>query len=83
LLVAKLLLEKCGNQIDWKTIRKPKSDLSYNLPVLEGFKNTYLDPVGGSTAEASAILRGQRNENVWKDMYVFWLQQCNAPLEKG
>ena len=72
LLVAKLLLDNHGGRIRWRTIRKPKSELSYNLPVLEGFADNYLDPVGGATAEASAILRGQRDENTWKNIYVFW-----------
>jgi hypothetical protein len=71
LLVASILLKVCKD-IHWTTLRKPKSELSYNLPVLVGFMNNYLDPVGGSTAEASAILRGHRDADAWRNMLVFW-----------
>lgn len=72
LLVAKLLLENYDNRVYWHTIRRPKRELSYNLPVLEGFDNNYLDPIGGSTAEANGVLCGRRDESIWKDIYVFW-----------
>lgn len=75
LLVAKLLVENHGDQIHWNIIRKPKSEMSYNLPVLTGFKGNYLDPIGGSAAEANAILRGERDANTWKNIYVFWCNQ--------
>ncbi len=72
LLVAQLLIEKNNGKIYWEILKKPKSEISYNLPVLKGFSVTYLDPVGGSTAEASAILRGQREGDSWKKIYEFW-----------
>ena len=73
LLVAMYLVSKHHLKIRWETIRKPKSELSYNLPVLEGFENgNYLDPVGGSTAEASAILTGRRGHDIWAKIYTFW-----------
>lgn len=76
LLVAKYLLQELPETLRWETIRKPKSELSYNLPVLEGFSFNYLDPVGGSTAEASAILRGERRADTWKRMYEFWVEKA-------
>jgi hypothetical protein len=73
LLVALYLLRAHPGTIRWETIRKPKSEVSYNLPVLEGFANgNYLDPVGGSTAEAAAILRGQRGPDAWVRVLEFW-----------
>lgn len=76
LLVAKYLLSAFPNKLRWETLRKPKAELSYNLPVLKGFSSTYLDPIGGSTAEASAVLRGKRGPDTWKRMYEDWLAQC-------
>ncbi len=41
------------------------TDMSFNLPVLVGFNNgMYLDPAGGSIAEAIAVLRGGRDYRV-------------------
>jgi len=73
LLVARYILHRYPNSIRWERVRKPKSDLSYNLPVLEGFKNgNYLDPIAGSTAEAAAVLRGQRGPEAWVRILEFW-----------
>jgi len=75
LLVAKLLVDACPS-VKWSIVRKPKSDISYNLPVLIGFGKIRLDPVGGSIAEAKAILAGRRDSNTWNDMYTFWKQNA-------
>jgi hypothetical protein len=75
LLVAKFLLEKHKNNVYWEIIKKPKTELSYNLPVLKGFRFNYLDPISGSTAEASAILRGQRGADAWKKIFLFWSER--------
>jgi hypothetical protein len=79
LLVAKYLLQAFPNRLRWEIIRKPKSEISYNLPVLEGFSFNYLEPVGGSTAEAFAILRGQRGADTWKRIYEFWVEKEITP----
>jgi hypothetical protein len=73
LLVASYLIERLNGKIRWEVIRKPKTELSYNLPVLMGFSSTYLDPVGGSIAEAQALLRGQRGGDAWRRIYEYWL----------
>ena len=83
LLVAKYLLDRAGDVLRWEIIRKPKSELSYNLPVLEGFGFNYLDPIGGSTAEASAVLRGQRGADAWQRIYEFWLKKAQREGERG
>lgn len=75
LMVAKYLLQKLPDKLRWETIRKPKSELSYNLPVLKGFSLNYLEPIGGSISEASAILRNQRGPDTWKRIYEFWLEK--------
>jgi hypothetical protein len=71
LLVARFLLEECGEKIHWETLRKPKREMAYNLPVLIGF-DIYLEPVGGTIAEAYAILRGTRSGDILKKMFTFW-----------
>lgn len=75
LLVAALLVE-ASTSIQWTILRKPKSDLSYNLPVLTGFGAVTLDPIGGSIAEAFAIMRGDRTGGIWQEIYCFWLEKA-------
>ena len=72
LLVADYLLKEHAGKLRWEIMKKPK-ELSYNLPVLQGFSGNYLDPVGGSTAEAAAVLRGKRGPDTWKRIYEFWV----------
>jgi len=74
LLVADYLLKALPDNLSWKIIRKPKSELSYNLPVLEGFSFNYLEPIGGSVAEAFGILRGNKSADIWKNSYEFWVK---------
>ena len=73
LLVAKYLFQALPDKLRWQTIRKPRSEMSYNLPVIVGFSWTYLDPVGGSIAEAAAVVRGEKGADVWKQIYEFWV----------
>ena len=76
LLIAQYLLSVRPEKLKWEIVRKPKSELSYNLPVIAGFSNNYLDPIGGSIAEASAILRGQRGPDAWRKIYEFWVEKA-------
>ena len=78
LLVAQYLLKAAPDKLRWETVRKPKRDLSYNQPVLEGFSFTYLDPVGGSIGEAFGILQGKREADAWKRTYEFWVEKAQA-----
>ena len=76
LLVAKYLLNFGKEKLKWEVVRNPKNDMSYNLPVLTGFTSKmYLEPVGGSIAEAQAIVRGEKGADVWKAMYMFWKEK--------
>lgn len=73
LLTARLLLRATVGRLRWEVVRKPKSDISYNLPVLAGFSNNLtLDPVGGSVAEATAVLAGRRSGDAWARILDFW-----------
>ena len=72
LLVADYLLKEYAGKLRWEIMKKRKEH-SYNLPVLQGFSGNYLDPVGGSAAEAAALLRGKRGPDAWKRIYEFWV----------
>src|SRR5262249_1430933 len=76
LLIAKLLRETCPS-VQWVVLRKPRSGMAYNLPVLSGFGSLTLDPVGGSIAEAQAILSDKRSFDVWKNIYSFWRDKAS------
>jgi hypothetical protein len=75
LLVAFYLLKTLKGKIYWETVAKPKSEASYNLPVLRGFSNNYLDPIAGSIAESSAVLRGKRGTDAWNRIFEYWVQR--------
>ncbi len=72
LVVAEYLFTVRPSDLEWKVVRRPRSDMSYNLPVIVGFGSVYLDPVGGSVAEAHAILRGERDSDIWEKIYSHW-----------
>ena len=71
LLVARFLCEECGPSARWEILRKPKNDMSYNLPVLMGF-HIYFEPVGGVIAESKGMLRGVRSGDVLAETFLFW-----------
>lgn len=73
LLVARFLLAGYPERVSWRIVTRPRSDASYNLPALYGFcGNIFLEPVGGSIAEASAVLRGQRDSDAWRRSFEYW-----------
>lgn len=72
LLTAEVLQAVAGASVQWAILRKPKSDISYNLPVLTGFGKLILDPVGGSVAEATGVLAGLRESDAWVRIVDFW-----------
>lgn len=77
LLVAKLLLEACGDKLRWTTLRRPKTEISYNLPVLTGFMQwPHLEPVRGSIAELDGVLHGERGTDIWFEMFEYWRRDC-------
>lgn len=76
LLTATFLLRD-SEQLRWEVVRRPKSDMSYNMPVLVGFNhNLPLDPVGGSIAEAAGLLRGNRGADAWTRTYSWWMERA-------
>ncbi|WP_428266020.1 hypothetical protein [Haliangium sp.] len=69
LLTAKLIQSVVGDRVKWEIVRKPKSDVSYNLPVLTGIGWDTYDPVGVSIADAVAVLAGRRSSDAWVKVF--------------
>ena len=72
LLLAKLLLQECSPSIHWAICREPKTDVSYNCPVLSGFGKLSLDPIQVSITQSYGILRGKRADNAWRRVFEVW-----------
>lgn len=75
LLTARVLLEGTSPTVRWKILEKPRSDMSFNLPVLCGFGDLVLDPIGGSIAESMGILMGRRDFDAWLGIFDYWSQK--------
>jgi hypothetical protein len=71
LLLAAALLD-LHPTLRWDVVRKPKSDVSYNLPVLVGFGAAQFDPIQISTTQAFGILRGSKDGTTWKVLHERW-----------
>jgi hypothetical protein len=75
-LLAAMLLRRSASSIRWEVLRRPKTDMSFNMPVLVGFTNGLsLDPVGGSIAEAVGLLRGTKGPAAWARIYEWWIDK--------
>lgn len=75
LLVASLLIKQGQGKVNWKILKKPKSELSYNLPVLVGFGSMHLDPIAGSIAEMNWLLKGNENKDAWFKIFEYYLNK--------
>ena len=78
LLTAKLLRDALSDTIQWEILRKPKSDVSYNLPILSGFGWDTYDPVGVSIADAVAVLASRREPDVWAKVFDACIADAQA-----
>ena len=77
LLWADLMVERYP--LHWETIRKPKSDVSYNLPVLAGFEHEMnVDPVRVSATLAIGLLDETRTPTAWADVDRWWAAQVQS-----
>ncbi len=76
LLIARLVIERGPQGLHWVVLRKPKSDISYNLPILEGVGAVTFEPVGAAIAEAYGVLRGDRADDTWLLMYQSVLERA-------
>ena len=71
LLVAQLLITQGQGKVTWKILKKPKTDRSYNLPILIGFGEIEFDPIAVSIADATWIARGNQKPGAWRKTYDF------------
>lgn len=77
LLIGQMLLDSSNNKLSWITVKKPKSHISFNFPVITGFRVTGayvvdLDPILAATSQLSGLLDGDRGVDVWLDIYDYW-----------
>jgi hypothetical protein len=71
LLVARCLLD-ADDSVHWDILRRPKSDASYQLPVLRGFGTHFLEPIRGSIAELGRFARDEAKSDAWLRMFEYW-----------
>ncbi len=71
-LVGARFLQTRYPHLQWTVVRKPRSDISYNLPVLTGFGTVPLDPVLISINQAHALLAGKRDVDAWLSVWKHW-----------
>lgn len=64
--------------LTWDIVFKPKSDVSYNQPVLVGFGGVTLDPIQISTTQAFSILRGAKDGTAWRQVFDYWSNQARV-----
>jgi hypothetical protein len=72
LLVARLLIIRGQGKVGWAILKKPKTDQSYNLPVLTGFGVAHLDPVAGSIGDMAWLAMGNKKPDAWVKVLEFW-----------
>uniref|UniRef100_UPI00402BD281 hypothetical protein n=1 Tax=Methylomonas sp. PHL2-19 TaxID=3438878 RepID=UPI00402BD281 len=71
LLVARLLLEHGQGKVAWNILKKPKTDQSYNLPILIGFGEIHFDPIAWSIGDASWLAQGNKKHGAWVKGFEF------------
>lgn len=79
LLVARWLLNDGNGAISWRVCRESKRHMNYNLPVLCGVSVDFLDPVGGSIANAHGCVCGRRSPDIWLQTYEYWIERLQEP----
>lgn len=76
LLVAKLIVNETRGKVHWEILTKPKSDTSFNLPVLGGFGATTCDPIAVSIADATWILRSNYKPDAWVKVFLHVVEKA-------
>jgi len=65
------VFKKQHSHLDWSLCTRPKSDVSYNQPVLEGGRMK-LDPINLVVVLAYGIARGNRGPDDLFEIYTVW-----------
>jgi hypothetical protein len=79
LMLATFVLDDTALGATWDVFRKPKSDASYNLPVLLLPTTFPVDPVAIGVAYATPILRGQEPRFCTVSAYETWTMKPGKP----
>jgi hypothetical protein len=83
LLVARYLLADFGTTLRFEIGGRPRSWVWHNLPVLTGGGIGSFDPVGVSFGNAHGVLRGERDETIWAQMYEHTAAALNGSRVDG
>lgn len=73
LAVAQALLRIEG--VHWEILTRPKSEASFNQPVLVGFGGIHLDPIRGGVPEARYAIEAD-DPTVWRRLYEYWAKRA-------
>jgi len=72
-LLLAILLKRENPELRWEIIRKPKSDVDYNEPVLVGFSDGIpRNPIRISTLAAFGIVGRDRDGTAWRQIFDIW-----------
>jgi hypothetical protein len=71
LLMAELLQEEMP-WLDWEIVTRPRSEVSFNLPVLAGFKAMRFDPMLVGLNLGQRVLARGGGASEWRDTYRVW-----------
>lgn len=72
-LLLATILQQENPGLMWDIVRKPKSDWSYNNPVLVGFcDGVPFDPVQISISQAFSVLAGTKDGTAWRQVFDYW-----------
>lgn len=77
LLVTRLLFERHASGIRWEVLKRPRTDASFNLPVIRGPGFTF-DPVAAAIANGIAVLQNRRTPDVFGEMYRSTVEDLKA-----
>lgn len=67
IVLSDYIVKKYKDKVYWDIVKKPKSDISYHLPALFGFKKLpYIELMGASVSHAKSILKKDQDPNIWK-----------------
>jgi hypothetical protein len=82
LLLATRLIEKLP--VEWSVLRKPKSAVFINRPVLTGFdRGLHIDPIQMSVNLGHRVLRGEEDAGAWARAYEWWASQVAGPIAEA
>jgi hypothetical protein len=71
-LLMSVMFQSMFPHLHWQIVRRPKSDISYNLPVLTGFGPVDLDPIQISITQAFGTISKNSGPEAWSEAFKVW-----------